>query len=311
MNDKPNMDKIHELLGGATEYTVKIEIKTKNIAPYDAAQEFIERVFEDDSESVHIIDKASRKTWIFTPGGKLVDGMPLNRECLRCGRSIPDGRVVARCDDCLALYYYHNALDALVNLLDPNTARADLTVRNQALKIVLKALRDAPGDSAERFEPDAQDFETEEAYQEAIADFYNKQCYEPDPPNVVARIVKMREIAANPTHSLNARDYLFDQATNPDRPTQAEIEKMYIDQGLGDVLNEEDPKTDQYGEPIPSDLVLLPSFEWNDPVGGSTIVNAAQEDIDIILAADWYESGGYLFAPYSQIKDAPASEDEA
>lgn len=54
---------------------------------------------------------------------------------------------------------------------------------------------------------------------------------------------------------------------------------------------------DQYGHSVPKDLVLLPMFS-----------DLAVDDVEVVLAARWYESNGVLMASAAEIKGL--SEDD-
>lgn len=62
------------------------------------------------------------------------------KQCLTCSNQVPDGRVVAKCDGCLALFYYGNALDQIVDLLQ-ESGRPKLGLMHE---IAQKAIRSVP-----------------------------------------------------------------------------------------------------------------------------------------------------------------------
>ena len=57
------------------------------------------------------------------------------KQCLTCSNQVPDGRVIAKCDGCLALIYYGDALDNIINLLQWETGDTDLKFRDRAMKV--------------------------------------------------------------------------------------------------------------------------------------------------------------------------------
>ena len=58
---------------------------------------------------------------------------------------------------------------------------------------------------------------------------------------------------------------------------------------------------DQYGNPVPDDLVLLPT-------SSEFIKILTEEEIKKIDDADWYEIEGMLFVPNSQVGDIVMSD---
>ena len=66
------------------------------------------------------------------------------KQCLTCSNQVPDGRVVAKCDGCLALIYYGNALDEIIDLLQNSTERSENADRYEALDIARKAIKAVP-----------------------------------------------------------------------------------------------------------------------------------------------------------------------
>jgi hypothetical protein len=63
------------------------------------------------------------------------------KNCGLCENRVPEGRVVAKCDGCLALFYYGNALDEIVDLLKNSTERSENADRYQALDIARAAIK--------------------------------------------------------------------------------------------------------------------------------------------------------------------------
>jgi len=66
------------------------------------------------------------------------------KNCGRCKNQVPEGRVVSRCDGCLALFYYGNALDRNINLLENSTERSENADRWEAVDIAQAAVKAVP-----------------------------------------------------------------------------------------------------------------------------------------------------------------------
>jgi len=62
------------------------------------------------------------------------------KKCLTCNNMVPDGRVLSKCDGCLALYYYGRALDQIVETIDeeyPNFTRVSFArIRKMATSAI-------------------------------------------------------------------------------------------------------------------------------------------------------------------------------
>lgn len=64
-------------------------------------------------------------------------------QCKTCANQVPVGRVIVMCDGCLALYYYRNALDQIIDLLQDD-GRLKLGLMQE---IARKAIQAVPGAS--------------------------------------------------------------------------------------------------------------------------------------------------------------------
>ncbi len=66
------------------------------------------------------------------------------KQCGKCSNLVPARRVVNRCDGCLALFYYGNALDEIMRLVDGSYDLSDYVVRSRVRKVTLEAIKTVP-----------------------------------------------------------------------------------------------------------------------------------------------------------------------
>ena len=66
------------------------------------------------------------------------------KKCLTCSNMIPDGRVISKCDGCLALYYYGHALDRIVEVIDNGEPDKRISVVERVRAIAVNAIQSVP-----------------------------------------------------------------------------------------------------------------------------------------------------------------------
>lgn len=66
------------------------------------------------------------------------------KDCLTCNNKVPEGRVVSKCNGCLAMHRYGNALDEILDLVDGSSGLSNYVVRSRVQRIAINAVKAVP-----------------------------------------------------------------------------------------------------------------------------------------------------------------------